>query len=89
MFRMLKYNPLALLLALAMLPACGTELGGSLFVAGNTLPEEEDCVVQASGGGGQQVFLSQGQMDLRITDNYRVNLLVQNVAQQFEGLTGC
>ena len=88
MNRLLKSTPWLLLAALAVLPACGTEIGAVLYVTGNTLPEEEECLVQASGGGGNQSFISVGVMDLRLTDAYRVNLMVQNQAPQFEGLTG-
>lgn len=76
---------IALVLALA---GCGTELGGVLYIVGNTVPESSTCLVQAQGGGGQQKFRPNGEMDLSLTDRYRVYFMVVNEAPQFESVSG-
>lgn len=76
---------LALVLALA---GCGTELGGVLYIVGNTVPESSTCLVQAQGGGGQQKFRPSGSLDLSVTDRYKAYLMVVNEAPQFESISG-
>ena len=75
----------ALVLALA---GCGTELGGVLYIVGNTVPESSTCLVQAQGGGGQQKFRPNGVVDLSVTDRYKGYFMVVNDSPQFESVSG-
>ena len=87
-------NPLtqritALSFALILIFAgCGTELGGVLYIVGNTVPESSTCLVQAQGGGGQQKFRPNGVLDLSVTDRYKGYFMVVNEAPQFESVSG-
>ena len=75
-------------LVLFGLSSCGTEIGATLYVVGNTVPQKSTCLVQAQGGGGQQAFRSRGLMDLSITSNYVAYFLTVNQAPQFESISG-
>jgi hypothetical protein len=80
---------LALSIALTLILAgCGTELGGVLYIVGNTVPESSTCLVQAQGGGGQQKFRPNGVLDLSVTDRYKAYFMVVNEAPQFESVSG-
>ena len=76
------------LTAILLFTGCGTELGGVLYVVGNTVPEKSTCLVQAQGSGGQQAFRTNGVLDLSVRESYVAYLLVVNQAPQFESISG-
>ncbi len=71
-----------------VLTSCGTELGGVLYIVGNTVPEKSTCLVQAQGSGGQQAFRSKGVLDLSVRESYVAYFLVVNQSPQFESISG-
>ncbi len=76
--------------ALALLAGSGCvgETPGDHWVqlVGNVIPDDS-CTVKTA-GGGQQVFLHDGRLDLAVTNNYRVFMMMNNTFEQFESLTG-
>jgi hypothetical protein len=67
--------------------ACGDELPTGLALLGNVQPDDS-CVVKATSGGGQQVFLSRGILDVSVGTQYYMYLMVRNSVPSLGAATG-
>ncbi len=57
--------------------ACGDELPTGLALLGNVQPDD-NCVVKATSGGTQQIFISHGVLDISVGTQYFLYLMVRN-----------
>ncbi|MCB9728756.1 MAG: hypothetical protein H6744_17365 [Deltaproteobacteria bacterium] len=67
--------------------ACGDDVPPLLVIAGNVQPDDS-CVVKVTSGGGQQVLISRGTLDVSVGTAYVMSMLVQNNTPAFSALTG-
>lgn len=81
-----RYAVLLSVLALAGTGACDGVNPSALQIVGNVVPDNS-CQVKVQ-GGGQQVFLASGILDLSLGNRYKVHMMVNSKFPQFESLTG-
>lgn len=70
-----------------MTVACGDELPTGLALLGNVQPDDS-CVVKASSGGGQQIFLSNGILDVSVGTQYVMYMMARNSLPSLGAATG-
>lgn len=72
--------------AMGAATGCMTDSSPGLVVVGNVVPEES-CTIQAQ-GGGQQEFITRGELDVSVGTRYTLFLLVRNELETLSSVTG-